>query len=88
MLDHHWRIARNAHIRRQHLLAEADQSRLAAQSHPAARGRIVRIYGPALYRLGTWLMTWGARLQAQYRESSARTPPERLALDHVEIGGS
>ncbi|MBZ0303853.1 MAG: hypothetical protein K8J31_29195 [Anaerolineae bacterium] len=87
-MDHHWRIAREAHIRRRELMAEADQSRLAAHHHPPERRRIVRIYGPALYRLGTWLMTWGARLQAQYRESSAHTPPERLALDHVEIGGS
>jgi len=53
--------------RRQKYEAEAAQSQLAQ----ITRKRTVRIYGPVLFRLGGWLMTWGHRLQTEYGEISS-----------------
>jgi hypothetical protein len=50
---------------RQDLLREAARRRLIAQARTASR-RPVRVYSPALVRLGRWLETWGCRLQARY----------------------
>jgi hypothetical protein len=52
--------------RRQILQAEAVQSHLAF----IARKRTVRIYGPVMFRVGGWLMTWGRQLQVEYGEIS------------------
>lgn len=54
--------------RRQILEAEAAQSHLAYIAR-SGRKRTVRIYGPAMFRVGGWLMAWGRQLQAQYVSS-------------------
>lgn len=55
-------------IHRATLMAEAENRRMLKTERRAARP--VRIYGPVLFKVGGWLMTWGGRLQAHYGELS------------------
>jgi len=65
---HDWHSIHYARLRQQDLQREADQHRLANEGYSSRRGRIVRIYGPALYRIGSVMTHWGERLQTTYGE--------------------
>lgn len=68
-MQNHRRIEQETALRRQALMTEAEQHRLASQRQ-ISRGRVVRIYGPTLYRMGIWLAAWGTQLQQRYRASA------------------
>lgn len=64
-----WHMAQHQAQRKQVLMAEAEQSRLALQSR-GGRKRTMRVIAPVMFRVGGLLMNWGSRLQAQYGELS------------------
>jgi hypothetical protein len=80
-MQHDWHSTHYTRLRQWDLQCEANQHRLAQEVMQSRRGQIIRIYGPALYRIGSVMTIWGQRLQTTYGE------PAALRLDHVESGG-
>jgi hypothetical protein len=79
-MHHLWQSEQYVTNRRRDLTGEAQQARLAAAYRAGRPPLIVRIYGPAMYRIGTWLVAWGAGLQARYGARAADNHPEALAF--------
>lgn len=66
-MHNNWHLHGNyVRLHQRTLMAEAEQHRLGKPAQP--RRRILRIYGPLMYRVGSTLTLWGQRLQAQSGE--------------------
>ncbi len=62
-----WMEQRLNELSRAERLREAEDWRLAAEAHgQSEKAPAARLYGPALARLGSWLMRLGVRMQARY----------------------
>jgi hypothetical protein len=67
-----WKDYQMAQERHQNLIRATarrqllDEARAASARKPRRIGRITRIYGPMMVRVGGVLMHWGARLKAHY----------------------
>ena len=76
-----WHSELYARQRQQVLGYEADQHRLAQTMRKTRRGRIVRVYGPVLYSIGSLMTTWGQRLKTEYSD------PAPFRFDNAESQG-
>jgi len=72
MID--WKDVHSNEERHRQLLEQSFQRALLDMDKRPAPRRIQRIYGPALARLGSLLLDWGASLQDRY----AHRPNEQL----------
>ncbi len=80
-MQHDWQSMHYTRLRQRDLHHEADQHRLAQAIRHHRRAPITRVYGPALYRIGSVMTTWGQRLQTTYDD------PAPLRLDKGKLRG-
>ncbi len=77
-MQSHWVTTQCTALRRRELETEAANYRLARAGRKTSH-RVVRIYAPAMARVGVWLIHWGERLQTHYSDVSTPVTPRRIA---------
>ncbi len=85
--DVEWNTQRHEQLLQESLQREIREQALLNQGEESTpkQGRIQRIYGPALVRLGSLLMDWGTKLQDRYSNVARQNADENLTRELERI---